>query len=66
MILYRLFEINQEYIEFIGIFQDFDIAKKAIGLLPKKEYPYIYGIDTYDISETSDMLSPPLSAYLYK
>lgn len=58
MILYRLYEINQEYVEVIGIFQDIDIAKKVIHLLPKKEYPYLYGIDTYSISDTSDMLNP--------
>lgn len=58
MDLYRLYEINSEYVEVIGIFQDIDIARKTICLLPKKEYPYLYVIDTYCISETSDLLNP--------
>ena len=58
MILYRIYEINQEFIEVIGIFQDPDIAKKVMRLLPKKEYPYIYGIDTVQISYNSNMLNP--------
>lgn len=49
MILYRLFEINNQYVEVIGLYQDRDIAQKTISILPKKPYPYIYCIDAVDI-----------------
>lgn len=49
MILYRLFEINENYIEVIGLYQERDIAQKTISILPKKPYTCIYGIDTVDI-----------------
>lgn len=49
MTLYRLFEINQDYIEVIGLYQDRDIAQKTIAILPEKPYKCTYGIDTVDI-----------------
>ena len=49
MILYRLFEVNNEYIEVIGLYQERDIAQKTISILPKKPYACTYGIDAVDI-----------------
>ena len=49
MILYRLFEVNNEYIEVIGLYQERDIAQRTISILPKKPYACTYGIDAVDI-----------------
>ena len=49
MTLYRLFEVNEKYIEVIGLYQDRDIAQKTISILPDKLYECTYCIDTVDI-----------------
>ena len=49
MVFYRLFEVNKDFIEVIGLYQSRDIAQKTISILPKKPYACTYGIDAVDI-----------------
>lgn len=49
MILYRLFEVNNEFIEVIGLYQERDIAQKTISILPNKPYACTYGIDAVEV-----------------
>ena len=58
MILYRLIEKNADYTEVVGIFQDEEIAKKAVLIMPKKEYPCVYIIDMYNILEAPNIIDP--------
>lgn len=64
MILYRLFEINEQYIEVIGLYQDRDIAQKTISILPEKPYKCTYGIDAVDI-HSMDVLNRVLNPSEY-
>lgn len=61
MILYRLIEKNADYLEVVGIFQDAEIAKQAISIMPKKEYPCVYVIDMYNILEAPNIIDPLIS-----
>lgn len=58
MILYRLIEKNADYTEVVGIFQDAEIAKRAVQIMPKKEYQCLYVIDMYNILDAPNIIDP--------
>lgn len=64
MILYRLFEINEQFIEVIGLYQERDIAQKTISILPEKPYKCMYGIDAVDI-HSMDVLDKVMNPSKY-